>query len=50
MQGFELTLPEGFYEPIKQTVKTVDDSKRRIKAGDQKIVDPEVIYARALAV
>ena len=46
MQQFELTLPEGVYEPIKQTVR--DDSKRGIKAGKQ-IVVPEVVYARAVA-
>ena len=42
-------LPSGFYQPTPRTVKTRDESKKRLKAGDKKIIDPEVIFARALA-
>ena len=49
MKDFESSLPQGFYEPIKQTVKTMDNSRKGVKVGDKNIVDPEIIYARALA-
>ena len=47
--GKKRKILKGFYEPIKQTVKTMDNSRKGVKAGDKKIVDPEVIYVRALA-
>ena len=49
MEKFESSLPGGFYETIPRTVKTMDDRKG-IKAGDKKVMDPAVIYARALAI
>ena len=50
MHVFESKLPEGFYEPIPRTIKTMDDSRKGVKLGDKKVVDPEVIYTRALAI
>ena len=43
MKDFESSLPQGFYEPIKQTVKTMNNSRKGVKAGDKKIVDLGVI-------
>ena len=40
---------QGFYDPVKQTVKTLNVSRKGVKAGEKKILDPEVVYARALA-
>ena len=49
MSQFQESLPAGFHDPISKKVKTMADDKKGIKAGKKMILDPEVIYARALA-
>ena len=48
LQEFEANLPSGFYDPIKKIVKTMN-VLQGVGAGDKKSLDPEVVYARALA-
>ena len=49
MKSFEDSLPSGLYDTISKNVKTMADIKRGVKAGNKIVLDPEVIYARALA-
>ena len=49
LQEFEAKLPSRFYDPIKQTVKTLNVSRKGLKAGEKNILDPEVVYAQARA-
>ena len=49
LSSFESGLPENFYEPIPRTVITIENLKKGVKIGEKKVVNPEVIYARALA-
>jgi hypothetical protein len=50
LSRFRARCPHGFHEPIKKVVTTMDAAKKHIKVNKSKIIDPEVIYARAMAV
>ena len=49
MKNFHKSLPDGFYDTISGKVKTMDDGRKGVKAGKKIVLDPEVIYVRALA-
>ena len=49
LQNFKEKLPTGFYDTITKTVHTMSSSKMHITIGDKKIVNTELIYARAMA-
>ena len=49
MRNFPKSLPGGFYDIISGTLKTMVDGNKGVKAGKKFVLDPEVIYARALA-
>ena len=48
MKNFQNSLPGEFYDTIRGKVKTMADGKKGVKAGKKFVLDPEVIYARAL--
>ena len=50
MQEFEKGWPQGFRSTISKKVRTVSDSKKRIKVGSQKVYDTSVIYSRAIGI
>ena len=50
LKNFESGLPTGFHNPIKKVIKTISDSKRTGNRPSKPPVDPEVIYARSLAI
>ena len=49
MEEFSNNLPGGFYSVINQRVKTMLCNTNKVKADNKIIADPELIYARALA-
>ena len=49
MEEFSNNLPDGFYSSINHRVKTMLCNTNKVKAGNKIIADPELIYARALA-
>ena len=49
MKNFPKSLPGGFYDTISGKLKTMVDGNKGVKAGKKSVLDPEVIYARALA-
>ena len=49
MKNFQKILPGGFYDTISGKVKTMANCKKGMKAGKKIVLDPEVIYARPLA-
>ena len=46
---FKENLPGGFYDTISREVKTMADGKKGVKKWKKIVLDPEVIYACALA-
>ena len=49
MNKFESGWPNSFHAPIKKVVSTMDAAKKHIQIERKKVFDPEVIYARAMA-
>ena len=50
LKNFESGLPAGFHNPITKVIKTISDSKQTTNRPSKPPVDPEVIYARSLAI
>ena len=50
MVKFQSRCPQGFHEPIKKLVIGMDVSKKHIRIEDSRIIDPEVVYGRAMAI
>ena len=46
--NFIVSLPDGFYQPIKKEVTTMAVTKKNIKIGDITVFDTEVIFARVM--
>ena len=44
------TLPEGFYEPLKKRIVTMEAIKKKVKVGDTNVYDMEKLYARLLVI
>ena len=49
MEEFSKNMPNGFYETISKRIKTMADTNKGVKSGNKIILDPDMIYARALA-
>lgn len=49
MVEFERTWPASFHERIHKCVTTMAHAKKNVKVSDMKILDTEMIYARAMA-
>ena len=49
MKNSQNSLPGGFYDTIRGKTKAIANSKKGMKAGKKIVLDPEVIYAYALA-
>ena len=49
MKNFDESLPGGFCDIISGKVKGIADGNKSVKVGKKIVLDPEVIYARALA-
>ena len=49
LEGFEKTLPEGFYSSISKKVKTMAITSKPIPLGNAKVYDLNVIYTRVIA-
>ena len=45
---FKANLTESFHNPIPNMVNTMAVSKKRVKVGNTNVVDPDVIYSRAM--
>ena len=50
MNKFSNQCPEDFHQPIKKMVIGMNVAKKHIKINDNVVIDPEVIYARAMAI
>ena len=48
LQAFKSTWPEGFYDPIKQEIKTLAFNRKSVNVGKDCVIDHEAIYARML--
>ena len=48
MENFQKSLPGGFCDTISGKVKAMADCKKGMKSGKKIVLDPVVIYARAL--
>ena len=48
MEEFEQGWPGSFHETLHRTVKTMASSRKRIRLGDQEVVNRETVYARAM--
>ena len=48
LETYESSLPEGFYNSIKQQTITFSDTKKAVKVGDAAVIDQEAIYARVI--
>ena len=46
IKEFKGSWPDGFYKPITQPVVLMDNSKRFVKIGENKIYDQSFIFAR----
>ena len=49
IKTFQKSLAGGLYETLSGKMKTMTDGKKGMAAGKKPVLDPEVIYARALA-
>ena len=49
IKTFQKSLAGGLYETLSGKMKTMTDGKKGMAAGKKTVLDPEVIYARALA-
>ena len=49
IKNVQKSLPGGFYEIISGTMKNMADGKKGMTAGKKIVLDPEAIYACALA-
>ena len=49
IKNFQKGLPGGFYDTISDKLRTMPIGKKGMKAGKKIVLDPEVVYARALA-
>ena len=49
MNTFENGWPESFHETIHNSVKTMSTGRKHIKVAGKKVYNPEIIYARAMA-
>ena len=47
MQAFKKTQPSEFHKTIHKSVHTMAISQKHIKVSDTKVIDVEMIYARA---
>ena len=47
-ETYESSLPEGFYNSIKQQTITFSDTKKAVKVGDTAVIDQKAIYARVI--
>ena len=47
MQAFKKTWPSEFHKTIHKSVHTMAISQKHIKVSDTKVIDVEMIYARA---
>jgi hypothetical protein len=50
MTKFGNKCPDHFHEPIKKTVVCVNVAKKHVKINENIVIDPEVIYDRAMAI
>jgi hypothetical protein len=50
MTKFGNKCPDHFHEPIKKTVVCMNVAKKHVKINENIVIDPEVIYARAMAI
>ena len=48
LRQFRDSWPQGFYGTLSKKVVNFDVKKKHIKVGDQRVVDHELIYARAI--
>ena len=48
LETYESSLPEGFYNYIKQQTIIFSDTKKTAKVGDTAVIDQEAIYARVI--
>ena len=48
LETYESSLPECFYNSIKQQTITLSDTKKAVKVGDTAVIDQEAIYARVI--
>ena len=49
IKNVQKSLPGGFFETISGKMKTMADDKKDMTAGKKTVLDPEAIYAHALA-
>ena len=49
MKNFKKSLPVGFSDTISVKMKTIADGKKGVKAEKKTVLNPEIIYACALA-
>ena len=49
IKNVQKSLPGGFFETISGKMKTMADGKKGMTAGKKIVLDPEAIYAHALA-
>ena len=48
LQTYEFSLPEGFYNSIKQQTIAFLDTNKAMKVRDNAVIDQEAIYARVI--
>lgn len=49
LEKFQQTWPESFYQPIPKVVHSMATTRKHIKVGENKIINTEAIYARAMS-
>ena len=48
MKTLKANLTDSFHSPIPKLVKTMAVSKSKVKVDDINVVDPDVLYSRAM--
>lgn len=48
MNGFQKSLPKGYYESIEKKVHTMAETKKGISVGPKIVYDTELIYSRVI--
>ena len=49
LDRYKEKLPEGFYDTIPKVVQNMSSVKKHVKIGESKVINTELVYARAMA-
>ena len=49
LDRYKEKLPDGFYDTIPNVVQNMSSVKKHVKIGESKVINTELVYARAMA-